>query len=313
MKPSPKILAVFGATGRQGGSVVDYVLSHPELSKQFKIRAVTRVPSKPAAQALQERGVEVVKGDLFDKESIDAALRGAHTVFGIIPTNFDDSVCTKEAIQGKVLVDAVVTAGVQYIIFSTLRHAHDTSNGKHTDAHALNAKGEVEKYIRSLPIKSAFFAPSIFYQDFSNIFFVPKLQSDGTFTIFGVNSPQGVFEFFDVRDTGKFVGAILAEPEKFEGKTLCAAATLCSFEEAAEMISRATGKTVKYKQLSVDEFDRVMPTTHSRITAYSMLYLEEFGFFGPEGKELIEWSTKNIHDKLTTLEEFLQKDPPHLQ
>lgn len=51
---------MFGATGNQGGSVVKTVLSHPELSKTYKIRAITRDVTKPASIALKEKGAEVV-------------------------------------------------------------------------------------------------------------------------------------------------------------------------------------------------------------------------------------------------------------
>jgi hypothetical protein len=37
-----KILAVFGATGVQGGSVINHVLNDPELSKEYEIRAVSK-------------------------------------------------------------------------------------------------------------------------------------------------------------------------------------------------------------------------------------------------------------------------------
>ena len=55
-----KVITVFGATGRQGGSVVRSVLSDPILSKEFKIRAVTRDASKPAAKELAAKEVDVV-------------------------------------------------------------------------------------------------------------------------------------------------------------------------------------------------------------------------------------------------------------
>jgi uncharacterized protein YbjT (DUF2867 family) len=55
-----KLLTVFGATGRQGGSVVHEILNSTKLSEMYKIRAVTRDPTKPAAQALKELGVEIV-------------------------------------------------------------------------------------------------------------------------------------------------------------------------------------------------------------------------------------------------------------
>lgn len=55
-----KLITVFGATGNQGGSVITSILNDPILSEEFKIRGITRDISKPAAQALAARGVEVV-------------------------------------------------------------------------------------------------------------------------------------------------------------------------------------------------------------------------------------------------------------
>lgn len=55
-----KILTVFGATGNQGGSVIRAVLNDPTLSKEFKIRGITRDVTKPAAKALSTQGVEMV-------------------------------------------------------------------------------------------------------------------------------------------------------------------------------------------------------------------------------------------------------------
>jgi uncharacterized protein YbjT (DUF2867 family) len=55
-----KLLTVFGATGKQGGSIIESVLSDATLREEFAIRGVTRDVSKPAARALAARGVEVV-------------------------------------------------------------------------------------------------------------------------------------------------------------------------------------------------------------------------------------------------------------
>lgn len=56
-----KILVVFGATGVQGGSVIKSVLGDSRTAKEFKIRGITRDPSKPNAQALIKKGVECVE------------------------------------------------------------------------------------------------------------------------------------------------------------------------------------------------------------------------------------------------------------
>lgn len=54
-----KLVVVFGAAGIQGGSVVESLLNDPKTAATFRIRGITRDTSKPAAQALEKRGVEV--------------------------------------------------------------------------------------------------------------------------------------------------------------------------------------------------------------------------------------------------------------
>jgi uncharacterized protein YbjT (DUF2867 family) len=55
-----KLITVFGATGAQGGSVIRELLRDPKLSSEFKIRGITRDPTKPVAQSLAQQGVEVI-------------------------------------------------------------------------------------------------------------------------------------------------------------------------------------------------------------------------------------------------------------
>lgn len=78
-----KIITVFGATGNQGGSVITSIQANSTLSSEYKIRGITRDPSKPAGQKLAEKGVELVKADLSDKESVKKAVEGSDVVFGV--------------------------------------------------------------------------------------------------------------------------------------------------------------------------------------------------------------------------------------
>ncbi|KAK9344620.1 hypothetical protein V1522DRAFT_422936 [Lipomyces starkeyi] len=193
-----RLLVVFGATGQQGGSVANFVVSDPELSKQYKVRGVTRDPSKPAAQTLPQKGVEVVKGDLNDEG----------------PSSKHCKAKSREVRQGKAIADAAVAAGAQYFIYSTESHAGKISGGKYL-VDAYDAKADLEQD---------------FMQNFGGMM-APRPAGDGTYAIANIHAPEAKFPWLDVvDDTGKFVGAILAEPEKYEGKVLSASSSIHSLD-----------------------------------------------------------------------------------
>lgn len=110
------LLVVFGATGTQGGSVINSVIG----SSQFRIRGITRDRNKPSAQALEKKGVEVVSANMDDKESVKRALQGAHSVF--LVTSFWDSMdAGKEEAQGKRVVDV---AAVSFFLVVLWNHTN---------------------------------------------------------------------------------------------------------------------------------------------------------------------------------------------
>lgn len=53
-----KLLVVFGATGAQGGSVVQSILSDPKLKQSWAVRGITRDVTKPAAKKIEALGAE---------------------------------------------------------------------------------------------------------------------------------------------------------------------------------------------------------------------------------------------------------------
>lgn len=61
---SQRIITIFGATGNQGGSIIEKFLNDPKL-KEWSIRAVTRDVTKESSKALANKGVEVVSVSPF--------------------------------------------------------------------------------------------------------------------------------------------------------------------------------------------------------------------------------------------------------
>ena len=309
-----KVLAVFGATGTQGGSVISNVLKDPKLSNEYKIRAITRDVNSEKAQQLKEK-VEVVQGDVTDSASLERALAGAHTVFGMTTPHFGPDPVEVEFNHGKTIADISVGTGAQYIIFSTLPSPSEMSGGKYAAVAPFDSKAKIEQYIRTLPIKSAFFAGGFFMENFfTQPFLNPRPAPDGTFVLARhVSSKTELPYIAAANDTGKFVGAILAEPEKYQGKTFCAAQALYTFEDIAATLSKATGKTVVYKQIPEQEFkDTLGVPFMADLFAQGFSCQEEHGYFGLGTKRNVAWAAEQARGRLTSLEEFFQENPLQL-
>ena len=73
-----RVVAVTGATGRQGGAVARYLLSD-----QWRVRAVTRRPDGPAARALAALGAEVVRADMMSRHELEHAFREVYGVYSV--------------------------------------------------------------------------------------------------------------------------------------------------------------------------------------------------------------------------------------
>ncbi len=302
-----KLIVVFGATGQQGGSVINTIITDPQLSREYKVRGITRDPFKPAALALKHQNVEVMPATLEEPASLKAALKGAHTVFSVTATVYDEQLAEREVTHGKAIADAAVTAGAHYIIYSSAVPAYQLS-GHEMDI--FDSKASVEAYIRTLPIHSAFFAPGIFMQNFGSMM-APQPTSDaGVYAITNIIAPDTMLPLIDiVADAGRYVGAVLADPEMYEGKVLWAATSLQSMREVAAAIEKAKGRTVRYEQVDKEIFSGFLPATSAKYTVDMMQFIQDPGYYGRETKERVEWSTKQARGSLSSLEEFLARTP----
>ncbi len=256
----------------------------------------------------------MVSADTTNKASLNAALEGAHTVFFLTAPTFGPNAKKLEFTQGKDVADVAIAEKVHYLIFSTLPHVEKTSNGKYQKVASFDAKAEVEEYIRTLPIKSAFFAPGSFMQNFQSIMTPqPSYKNDGTYMIARHVSPQTQLPLIDtVGDTGKYVGAILAAPDKYEGKVFCSATALYSLSEMAAIISKVSGKTVVYQQISEEQFRQYLPPYMAGagdLLVDMMLYQQDFGYYGPDTERLVAWAVENARGKVNTFEEYLMENP----
>ncbi|CAH0019885.1 unnamed protein product [Clonostachys rhizophaga] len=295
-----KILTVFGATGNQGGSVISAVLADPVLSKEYKIRGVTRDASKPAAKALASKGVELVSADLSSPETIRGAVEGAHSVF--IVTNYWESGSAEvELAQGKAVADASKAAGVKHLIFSSLINVTEASKGALTHVKHFDAKATVEKYIREIGVPATFIMPG-FYM--SNLFEMIRKNEDGTFTwALPVDGDKAQVPVFDASgDTGLFVKAALKLREP-TGKQILATAEYISPKQLIAEFSEVTGHKATFAQVPVNVFKSFLPLQIADEMNDNMLLLQEPGYY--QGADLAE-SLQLLDAKPTTWKAFVE-------
>ncbi|OSS53040.1 hypothetical protein B5807_02427 [Epicoccum nigrum] len=304
-----KLLAVFGATGNQGYSVASTALSDPELSQRYSVRAVARSTASPKMADLAARGASLAAADMDAPETLGPALEGADTLFFLTTTQYQGRTREVETRQAKAVCEAALAAGVSYIIWSSMSHPAVLSGGKYKNVEHFDDKAEVELYIRGLPVRSSFFAPASFMQNLMGNAMRPQpsRDGDGDFVLANCMHPHSRVPFIDITESGKWVGAILADPDRYAGKQFAAASEILSMDEVVRIVSRVTGKTVRYQKVPDEVFKGFMPEGLRQQLYEMWAFNRDFGYYGASMDEDVAWARENARGELTGLEAFLRK------
>lgn len=197
--PEPDTLpvAVIGATGQQGGAVVDALLAagHP-------VRALVRDPGSAKSRALAHRQVTLVHADQDDADSMVAALDGVAALF--MMTTFAGPKGTEGEIEhGRAIADAAVRAGVPRVVYSSVGGAERSSGIPH-----FESKRRVEEHLAAV-IPAHFVRPTFFMENFTGALngggegeFVLRLPMSGTVPL----------QLIAVRDIGVVSAALPVDP-----------------------------------------------------------------------------------------------------
>ena len=243
-----KVITVFGATGGQGNPIARALLK-----SGFKVRAVTRNPDSDKAKALKDAGAEVIKANLDDIASVDAAFQGAHGAF--VVTNYwellkdgPEAAYAAEVKQGKGVTDAAIRAGLKHFVYSSLDAVKDKI-GK--DCPHFDTKAEVEKYIIKSGVPYSIVRFPFYFNNFLGMI-APQKQDDGTFVL--TLPMDGPMHGFNLEDGGPILATIFGNPAEYLGKAVKMAGDKISLDQYVAIISKVTEKTVKYKQVPVEVF-----------------------------------------------------------
>ena len=282
MNDPNKTILVSGATGRQGGAVIKHLLKN-----NFAVKALSRTPDSIPAQCLISIGVNVVKGDMSDIQSLMDAMIGCAGVFSI--QNYFECGGDKEIQYGKNMADAAIKSNISHFIYNSVSGADSNSGVPH-----FETKNIIEQYIKSINLPATILRPVKFMENY----YIPQVfKGILSGKLFDAIKPGKKHQMIAVDDIGKYVADAFANPDKYLNKAIDIAGDELTNEQVASTMTEVLGIKVKFKRL---------PLFVVKLMMDKELYLM-FKWFNEKGFNAnIEEIKRDFPSvKVTTLNEFL--------
>ncbi len=300
-----EIIAVIGATGAQGGGVVDALLGRGK----FRVRALTRRPGSAAAQALEARGCEVVPADLDDAASLERAFAGCHGAF-VVTNAWDPGAPVDEYAQGKRAVEAAKAAGVQHLVWSTLPNCSAISGGRYVVPHFTN-KARVDEVVRAAGFRAFTFVEApMYFQNLTSPTMAPQPQDDGNMVwAFPMSADVKCIHNGDIGELGTLVGRVFEEPKDVgDGQYLAMTPGAVSWREIVATLN-SQGHDISYSQVPPEVWD-ARPFPAAKEMREMMEFWEAYTYFGPEADAKIARAQALVAEGFTSFAEWASKNMP---
>jgi uncharacterized protein YbjT (DUF2867 family) len=223
----PGLIAVCGATGRQGGAVARHLLA-----AGWQVRGLTRSSQSEKARSLAATGAEVVEADMARRSSLDSAFAGAYGVYSV--QNGMLSGFGAEVNQGINVADAAQAAGVQHLVYGS------AGIGSRTGIPSWDAKVAVTEHMRRLGLPLTVFRPEAFMELMTDGAYYPAVA---VWHVMPALMGRGrTVPWLAVDDLGEIVARAFAEPERYVGADIPLAGDLKSIDECRAIWTEVRGR-----------------------------------------------------------------------
>lgn len=246
MAVKEQVIAVTGATGRQGGAVTRHLLSDG-----WRVRALTRNPDAKPARHLAVLGAEVVRVDMTDRAALVRALRDAYGVYSVQNPMISGS--EAEVRQGKNVAEAAKESGVHHVVYGSAG-----TGAAGTGIPSWESKLEVQAHMEALGLPFTVLRPMAFMELMSDKGFFPAVSTWHLMpTLMGDDRP---LPWISVDDLGAIAARAFADPGRFIGLDLNLAADIRSISECREIWHDITGRPPRRFPMPVWLFKRFVGT-----------------------------------------------------
>src|SRR3989454_3335568 len=222
------MIVVTGATGHIGSELLR-LLSKQNVSVQALTRDPRRAPPLP--------GVDWLRGDLRDVQSLPGLLRGANRMF-LLTSNSEDM----RSLQVNA-IEAARASGIAHVVKGSALGASDHSKSPIGKAHY-----DVERALQESGMPWTILRPHGFMQNFLDA--APTIAREGRIR---AASGEGRIPFIDTRDIAAVAAVALTMPGHEGKKYVLTGPEALSYGDVARIIGKAIGRPVEYAAESLEE------------------------------------------------------------
>jgi NAD(P)H dehydrogenase (quinone) len=223
---------VAGATGDTGRATVDELLA-----RGYRVRALAHGQDE-RSKRLQERGVEVVHGDLLDFTQVKAALSGVQRAYFVYPIRPGILQATAYFAQ------AAREAGVDGIVNMSQISAREDARSHAATDHWLAERVFDWSGVTVAHIRPTYFAEWLLY-------LAPMIKAGLLHVPFGTGKHAPIA----AEDQARVIAGILEDPAPHNGKVYPLFGPVeFTYRETAQVLSQVLGKSVEYKQVDFEGF-----------------------------------------------------------
>ncbi|KAK1061312.1 hypothetical protein LTR74_011196 [Friedmanniomyces endolithicus] len=323
-----KLIVVVGVTGVQGSSVADTFTRLPG----WNVRGITRNPTSPTAITLAARGVEIVKGDLEDKDSLLPAFEGAAAIFantdffghlkatfanpGLAGDRSPSQYAADRAMQqymniAEAAASRIVLKTLERFVLSSLTEVSKWSKGMYTQCYHMDVKAQAIRAIKTkypdLAARMSMVQMGQYVRNWQTLLAMhPHKQADGSFVVKRTYSPDREIPFIVThKDTGAFVKALVVDLPA--GKHILGVSESMTWPAWTKLWAEVVGVQATFERVSEAEFWAGLPKAFTDVLAPDFAFVDEFGYTGGD-PEVMTAEKLGVEIPVTSMEAYLRSE-----
>ncbi|MFW6157432.1 MAG: SDR family oxidoreductase [Balneolaceae bacterium] len=230
------MILITGANGHLGSQTINFIL---DMNPKANLAGLVRSENK--GTDLRAKGIELRIGDYNNYPEMEEAVKGVDTLLLISSSTLEG-----RARQHKNVIDAAHKEGVGQVFYTSMVQADKGLSPLSSD-HA-----QTEQMLKNSGLAYSIFRHT-FYTEFLPLFLGDALESGQWF--FPSNGEKINLAYRT--EMAEALARGLTNPGKHKNTTYeITSSQAYSLEELAEMLSRASGKTITYTDVSISSFEQ---------------------------------------------------------